>query len=61
MGKPDSHAIDMGLSMQRISVVARKIISLPWLPAFLAATGFLAYLLQAIDMARTKTSFLDEG
>jgi len=47
--------------MQRVSVLPRKIISLPWLPAFLTVAGFFAYLLQAIDMARTKTSFLDEG
>ena len=61
MGKPDSHAIGMDLSMQRISVLTRKVVSLAWLPAFLTVAGFVAYLLQAIDMARTKTSFLDEG
>ena len=47
--------------MQRVSVLVRKITSLPWLPAFLTIAGFIAYILQAIDIARTKTSFLDEG
>jgi len=47
--------------MQKVSVLVRKIISLPWLPAFLTVAGFIAYILQAIDTARTKTSFLDEG
>jgi len=47
--------------MQRVSVLVRKVISLPWLPAFLTIAGFIAYILQAIDIARTKTSFLDEG
>ena len=47
--------------MQRVSVLVRKITSLSWLPAFLTVAGFVAYLLQAIDTASTKTSFLDEG
>ncbi len=47
--------------MQRVSILVRKIISFPWLPAFLTVAGFIVYVLQAIDMARTKTSFLDEG
>lgn len=47
--------------MQKVSVLARKIISLPWLPAFLSIVGFITYILQAINIARTKTSFLDEG
>ncbi|MGB8984041.1 MAG: hypothetical protein WCC12_19380 [Anaerolineales bacterium] len=47
--------------MQRISDLARKIISLPWLPAFLTLAGFAAYILQAVEIARTKMSFLDEG
>lgn len=47
--------------MQRVSALIRKISSLPWLPAFLTIAGFIAYVLQAIDIARTKTSFLDEG
>jgi len=47
--------------MRRISVLAKKITSLPWLPPVLTAAGFIAYILQAIDIARTKTSFLDEG
>ncbi|HSB00732.1 MAG TPA: hypothetical protein VLE49_08785 [Anaerolineales bacterium] len=47
--------------MQKVSVLAKKIISLPWLPACLTIAGFIIYTLQAIDIARTKTSFLDEG
>src|SRR6266487_911071 len=47
--------------MQRVSVLLRKIVSLPWLPALLTVAGFIVYILQAVYMARTKTSFLDEG
>ena len=47
--------------MQKVVVLVRKIASLPWLPAFLTIAGFLAYILRAVEIARTKTSFLDEG
>jgi hypothetical protein len=47
--------------MQTISLLARKVMSLPWLPTALTVAGFLVYILQAIHIARTKTSFLDEG
>lgn len=47
--------------MQKVSDVAKKLSSLPWLPVFLAIAGFIVYILQAIDVAHTKTSFLDEG
>ena len=47
--------------MQSLSVLARKLNSYPWLPSVLTITGFLAYILRAIAIARTKTSFLDEG
>lgn len=47
--------------MQRVSALIRKIASIPWLPALLTVAGFITYLVQAIDIARTKTSFLDEG
>lgn len=47
--------------MQHLSALARKLNSYPWLPAFLAIAGFFAYLLRAAEIARTKTSFLDEG
>jgi hypothetical protein len=47
--------------MQKLSDLARKIISLPWLPAFMTTAGFAVYILQAIQIAHTKTSFLDEG
>ena len=41
--------------------LVRNVQSLPWLPAVLSIAGFLAYILQAAEIARTKTSFLDEG
>ena len=47
--------------MQKVVVLVRKIASLPWLPAFLTIAGFLAYILRAVEIALTKTSFLDEG
>ena len=47
--------------MQNSSVPVRKIVSISWLPAFLTIAGFVAYLLRALEIARTKTSFLDEG
>jgi hypothetical protein len=47
--------------MQRLSVLARRLNSYPWLPAFLTIAGFVAYILQAVAIAHTKTSFLDEG
>jgi hypothetical protein len=47
--------------MQNIAASARRIISIPWLPTFLSVAGFLTYLLAALQIARTRTSFLDEG
>jgi hypothetical protein len=47
--------------MHQISGFVRKVFSQSWLPAFLTIAGFIVYILQAIDTARTKTSFLDEG
>lgn len=47
--------------MQNVSAFLRRVYSLPWLPAVVTVAGFLAYLLQALEIAREKTSFLDEG
>jgi hypothetical protein len=47
--------------MQRIPALGRKIIFLSWFPAFLSIAGLAAYLYRAFLIARTKTSFLDEG
>jgi hypothetical protein len=47
--------------MQSVSLLARKLNSYVWLPALLTIAGFFAYTLQAIEIARTRTSFLDEG
>lgn len=47
--------------MQYIAAQARRIVSLPWFPTFLSVTGFLTYLVRALEIARTHTSFLDEG
>jgi len=43
------------------NVQLRKIAATPWPPAFLTIAGFLVYLLRALEIARTTTSFLDEG
>jgi hypothetical protein len=47
--------------MQSLSVLARKLNSYSWLPVALAIAGFFAYILHAAEIARTRTSFLDEG
>jgi hypothetical protein len=47
--------------MQNGSVLVRKITSAAWLPAFLTIAGFLTYILRSVEIARTTTSFLDEG
>jgi len=39
----------------------KKIYEIQWLPAALTAAGYLAYIFNALNIARTKTSFLDEG
>lgn len=47
--------------MQNVSVFAKKLNSFPWLPALLTIAGFIVYILRAVEIARTRTSFLDEG
>lgn len=47
--------------MQNIAARARGIITQAWFPTLLSLAGFLAYLIRALEIARTKTSFLDEG
>jgi hypothetical protein len=47
--------------MQRVLAWVRKTISIASLPSFLTLAGFIAFIVQALDIARTKTSFLDEG
>lgn len=47
--------------MQSILALAKKLNSALWLPLFLAIAGFFAYILHAREIARTRTSFLDEG
>ena len=47
--------------MQSVPVWVGKVKSIAWMPAFLTMAGFLGYLVQAVQIARTKTSFLDEG
>jgi hypothetical protein len=47
--------------MQKASDFRRKIMSLPWLPFGLSLAGGVTYLFHALYIARTKTSFLDEG
>jgi hypothetical protein len=47
--------------MQSLPVLARKLNTYPWLPVLLAMAGFVAYILGAMEIARTTTSYLDEG
>jgi len=47
--------------MQSLPVLAKKLNTYPWLPVFLALAGFVAYILGAMEIARTTTSYLDEG
>src|SRR4026208_323831 len=47
--------------MQNVLASVRKIVLISWLPAFLTIAGFMGYILRALEIARTKTSFLDEG
>ena len=47
--------------MQRLSVSVKKILSYSWMPTIVSLTGGVVYILQALHIARTKTSFLDEG
>jgi hypothetical protein len=47
--------------MQSLPVLARKLNTYPWLPVLLAMAGFVAYILRAMEIARTTTSYLDEG
>src|SRR5688500_19616709 len=47
--------------MQKDLVFTRKISALPWLPFAASMAGAFVYVLHAFYLARTKTSFLDEG
>ena len=47
--------------MQRLSASVKRILAFSWMPTLVSLTGVLVYVLQALDIARTKTSFLDEG
>jgi hypothetical protein len=47
--------------MQKDSAFVRKISALPWLPFAASLAGAFFYVLHAFYLARTKTSFLDEG
>jgi hypothetical protein len=47
--------------MQNDAVFTRKISALPWLPFAASMAGAFVYVLHAFYLARTKTSFLDEG
>jgi hypothetical protein len=47
--------------MQRVSLFIKRVIALPWLPLAMSLAGGLAYVLHALYIARTTTSFLDEG
>jgi hypothetical protein len=47
--------------MQRLTASVNRFLSLPWVPLFVALAGGLVYVLSALQIARTTTSFLDEG
>jgi hypothetical protein len=47
--------------MRTVSSYFRKFIDIPWLPHVMALIGGIVYVLHALWVARTKTSFLDEG
>ena len=47
--------------MQRLTAWVKNILSLAWAPPFVALMGGAVYVLHALYIARTKTSFLDEG
>ncbi len=47
--------------MQRLSASVKRILALAWMPTLVSMTGVAVYVLQALHIARTKTSFLDEG
>lgn len=61
MGEPDCDGLSRVHEMRSSSGLAGRVAALTWLPAVLTVAGFLAYLLLAVQTARTKTSFLDEG
>ncbi len=60
MGERDTDPVGIRV-MQNIPAPVRRIISIPWLPAVLTVAGFAAYIARALEIARTRTSFLDEG
>jgi len=47
--------------MQRLGASVKKILAFSWMPTIVSLTGVVVYILQALHIARTKTSFLDEG
>ena len=47
--------------MQRLSASVNRILALAWMPTLVSMTGVAVYVLQALHIARTRTSFLDEG
>jgi hypothetical protein len=48
-------------AMKRIQPYLQKIFEMPWTPHVAALAGGITYILSALQIARTKTSFLDEG
>ncbi len=47
--------------MQRLTASLKRIFALSWMPSLVSLSGGVVYVLQALNIARTKTSFLDEG
>jgi len=47
--------------MLRLGASVKRILAFSWMPTIVSLTGVVVYILQALHIARTKTSFLDEG
>ena len=47
--------------MQKLTASVKRILALSWMPLFVSLSGGVVYVLHALNIARTKTSFLDEG
>jgi hypothetical protein len=47
--------------MEKVFLKIRHILAYSWMPLFLSVMGGVVYLWQAVQIARTTTSFLDEG
>ena len=47
--------------MQRLTASVKRLLSAAWIPLFVSLSGGVVYVVRALQIARTTTSFLDEG